>query len=314
MRTQRRTNLLWGVVLLALALVLLLQALELIPAGIYDLLVRAWPALLVLAGLSIFLRPRVTFGSGLALIASVALVAGVSVVAFSARATEQRSEYIEPVNQPIAANISLLRLRGTTRNTDIEIIPALSQERVVTGEFTGSTESNLQVVYLEEGASATLSLIEEQASQFPLLENVGRGTLRLEVPPGIPLDIELNSESGDVLLNTSTLAVERMNLNLQQGDALVTLPVYQPLLSEADDNLGTLAAQNGAMTVFIPPEVAARLELNRGGSGIEPVYDAGVYNFLVGDVLEARNIESAAIRVRYSVTAPRGPIRVEVPN
>lgn len=314
MRTQRRTNLLWGVVLLALALVLLLHALELIPAGIYDLLVRAWPALLVLAGLSIFLRPRVTFGSGLALIASMGLVAGVSVVAFSARATEQRSDYVEPVNQDIAANISLLRLRGTTRNTDIEIIPALSPERVVTGTFTGSTESQLQVVYLEEGASATLSLIEQQASQFPMLENVGRGTLRLELPPGIPLDIELNGESGDVLLNTSTLAVERMNLNLQQGDALVTLPVYQPVLSAPDDNLGTLATQNGAMTVFIPPEVAARLELNRGGSGIEPVYDAGVYNFLVGDVLEARNIESAEITVRYSVTAPRGPIRVEVPN
>ncbi len=314
MRTQRRTDLLWGVVLLAVALILLLHALDIVPAGIYDLLLRAWPALLVLAGLSIFLRPRITFGSGVALIVSVALVAGMSVVAFSSRATEQRSDYVEPISQPIAENISLLRLRSTTNNTDIEIIPSLNPERVINGQFTGSTESNMRVVYLEEGASATLSLIEEQASQFPMLENVGRGTLRVEIPPGIPLDIELIGSSGDVLLNTSTLSVERMNLDLQQGNALVTLPVYQPVLSPADENLGTLAVQNGDIAVFIPPEIAARLELNRGGSGIEPVYDANVYNFLVGDVLEARSIESAAITVRYAITAPRGRIRVEVPS
>jgi predicted nucleotidyltransferase len=56
------------------------------------------------------------------------------------------------------------------------------------------------------------------------------------------------------------------------------------------------------------------LELNRFGSGIDPVFDANVYNYLVGDVLEARTIETADIVVRYTITAPRGRIRVEVPE
>ena len=56
MRVRRRTNLLWGVVLFAASLTLLLHALGQIPVGIYDIINRSWPALLVLAGLSIVLR------------------------------------------------------------------------------------------------------------------------------------------------------------------------------------------------------------------------------------------------------------------
>jgi hypothetical protein len=93
----------------------------------------------------------------------------------------------------------------------------------------------------------------------------------------------------------------------------VTLPVYDPLGSGPEDVLGTLAVRDGDITVFIDPQMAARLELNRVGSGIDPVYDPGVYNYLVGDVLEARTIETADIVVRYNLTAPRGRITVREP-
>ncbi len=314
MRVPRRTNLLWGIVLLALALVLVLRVLEVIPPGIYDLVARSWPALLVLAGLAIFLRPRVTFGSGIALLLTLALVGGVGVVAFSTRASEQRSDHQETVEQVIGENITLLSLRATTRASTIEIVPATSANRIIRGDFMGSIESRIQAVYLEEGAAATFTLFEAQANPFPLLENIGRGTLRLALPAGLPLDIELTVSEGNITLNTSTLNIERMNIDLQQGDALVTLPVYQPLGSQPGDSLGTLAVRNGDITLFIPPEVGARLELNREGSGIEPIYDPNIYNFLVGDVLEARNIDDAQIQVRYIVTAPRGRIRVAVPG
>lgn len=314
MQTRRRTNLLWGVVLLALALVVLLNTLGQIPPGVADVLRRAWPGLLILAGLALFLRPRVSFGSGIALIVSAVLVIMVGTVAFSTRATEQRNDYRVPVMQAVADNVSLLRVRVSAGSTDIDILPALSPQRVITGEFSGSVESSFSAVYLEDNGSATLSLIEEQASQFPLLETIGRGTLRLQLPPGIPLDIELIAANGDILLNTSTLDIERMNIDLQQGNALVTLPAYQPQASARADNLGTLAVRGGDITLAIPPEVAARLELQREGSGIEPVYDPNVYNFLVGDILEARNYVTAPIVVHYTVNAPRGRIRVEVPS
>jgi hypothetical protein len=314
MRTQRRTNFVWGLVLLALALAVVLHAAQVIPNGIYDLIARAWPALLVLAGLSIFLRPRITLGSGIALILSVVLVGVIVPLAFSTRAEQQREDNREALQQSISPNITLLRLQLTTLTTDLELLPTLNTDRSVIGEFIGSTESSVEISYSEEGTSATLSVEEKQASQFPLLENVGRGALRLELPSDLALDVELLGSNGTIRLNMSGLAVERLNLDLQQGNAIVTLPAYKPLGTPPTESLGTLAVRNGEITLFIPQEVSARLELNRSGSGIDPVYDSNAYNYLVGDVLEARTIETADIVVRYTITAPRGRIRVEVPE
>lgn len=314
MRTQRRTNFVWGLVLLALSLAVVLHAAQVIPDGIYDLITRAWPALLVLAGLSIFLRPRITLGSGIALILSSALVAVVVPLAFSTRAEQQREDYRETLQQTINPNVTLLRLRLTTLTTNLELLPTLNTDRSVTGEFIGSTESSVEVSYAEEGTSATLSVDERQATQFPLLENIGRGALRLELPTDLALDVELLGTNGTIRLNMSGLAVERLNLDLQQGSAIVTLPAYKPLGSPPTESLGTLAVRNGDITLFIPLEVAARLELNRANSGITPIYDEAVYNYLVGDVLEARSIQTADIVVRYTITAPQGRIRVEVPE
>ena len=73
---RRQTNFLLGLVVLALALLVVARTLGVIPDGMFDMIVRAWPALLLLAGLSLILRNRLPFGSGIALVASAA-VAGV---------------------------------------------------------------------------------------------------------------------------------------------------------------------------------------------------------------------------------------------
>ena len=90
MKTRRQTNLLWGVVLLAATIVLVLRALGQIPDGIYDLISRAWPALLVLAGLAILLRGRVPLGSGVAFVLTALLVGGMAAYSLSTRAEQQR--------------------------------------------------------------------------------------------------------------------------------------------------------------------------------------------------------------------------------
>jgi hypothetical protein len=103
MRTRRRTNLVMGMALLAAAAVVMLNALNLLPASVFDLLVRAWPALLVLAGLSLLLRARIPLGSLLALIVTLALAGGVATLAYYSaisRSAQQRSRLPSlPVNR-----------------------------------------------------------------------------------------------------------------------------------------------------------------------------------------------------------------------
>lgn len=309
---SRRTNFFWGVALLGAALVLILNALDVLPPGLYDILARSWPALLVLLGLSILLRARIAFGGLLALVVSVALVGGITALAFSSRASQPRDDYQQAVEQVVADNVTLLRVRLDTLATDIDL-RAGPAGRVISGLYSGSLDNSVQLDYSEDSGAADFRLTETRSAAIPLLENVGRGTLRLEIPPDLPVDIELLSTDGRVVLNSSGLALERLNVNVAQGTVLVTLPVYDPLGSQPDDTLGTLAVRQGDMTLFIPPEVSARLDLS--GSAREPIYDPTIYNLLFGGtILEARNIDTGEIVMRYNVVVPNGQVRVEVPN
>jgi hypothetical protein len=313
MRLRRRTNFLWGLVALAAALLLLLQALQIVPPSLSDLLLRAWPAVLVLVGLSILLRGRMPLGSIFALVLSAGLVIGLALAAFTTRATQQRDDYRETVNQAIGADVTLLRLQIQALATDIELLPRLGTERVISGEFVGSLESQVMATYSEDALDANFSVIEQQANPFPVLSNVGRGTLRLELPANLPIDIGLQGAAGNVTLNLGGLAVERLNLELRQGDALVTLPVYDPLTSGREDMLGTLAVLNGNLTLFVDPAVAAYIRLNRNPAN-PPEYNPTTYNLLANpDALEARNFDVSEIVARYTAIVPTGRITLREP-
>jgi hypothetical protein len=310
MKVARRTNLLWGIVFLGVAILVVLSAFDVLPPGIADLAGRAWPVLLVLVGLSIFLRDRLPLGGLIALVISGVLVAGVAVTAFSTRTGQVRDDQQQAIAEPVSPNINLLRISLNTLETDVELVRSLD-ERSISGVFTGSTESDVQVAYLESADNtASLTITETHPNQFPMLEAVGRGRLRVELPTNIPLDVNVEGGDGVVSLNMSDLALERLNLDWPIGDALVTLPEYDPQGSPDDAVLGALVVGDGDITVFLPSGVAGRFELNRGASGLEPVFDAVLYNYLVGDILEARSFDSAAVKVRYVITAPRGLITV----
>ncbi|MEP6987648.1 MAG: hypothetical protein ABI970_18735, partial [Chloroflexota bacterium] len=203
MRVPRRTNLLFGLVILAAAIIFLLSALAVFPPGIADLINRSWPVLLVLFGLGIFLRDRIRLGSLIALVISGLLVWGMAASAFSSRATEQRSDYTAPINQPVSAGLNLLRVSVQTLNTDVEIVRSLDAT-IIKGEFVGSSESLLQTTYTEaDDKTANLTITETHPNQFPLLEHMGRGRFRLELPANIPMDVDFKGGEGALSLNMS---------------------------------------------------------------------------------------------------------------
>lgn len=311
---QRRTNLLWGFVVLALSLLVLARALGYVPDGMLDMILRASPVLLLLGGLSILLRNRVPFSGVIALALSGVVVAGIVTTAYSTRATQQSTDHQHVIAQELGDNLSLLRLRIQTLDTDVDLLGTLTSS--VGGQFVGSSDNRIDISYEElADNSATLTLREvRETGAFPRLETMGRGTLHLELPPNVPLDVEFLGQDGSVVLNMGATALERLNLTAERGDVVVTLPAYEPLFSVAQESLGTLTVNNGDLALFIPTNVGARLTLDRGGSGIQPQFDPNVYNYLVGDVLEARNINTAQIVSDYILRVPRGLIRIEVPS
>jgi hypothetical protein len=182
--------------------------------------------------------------------------------------------------------------------------------------FTGSVESNVEVSYVNPGdGSAVLTIEETKPAQFPLLDAVGRGTLRLEIPQELGAAIALHTESGDAVLNLSQLDLERLSVLLDNGDAVINLPDYTPQSASIGDRPGEIIVSEGDVTVLVPETIAARLELNRGGNNIRPEFDEDNY-ILIDDgadgTLARRSLDEDETELIYEITAPRGLIRLEV--
>ncbi|MBC7871281.1 MAG: hypothetical protein H7Y09_10620 [Chitinophagaceae bacterium] len=312
MKIQRRTNLLWGLLFFSIALILLLNTFDVIPSGLYDLLVRAWPALFIVFGVSTLLRPRIPLSGAIAIVVSALLVGGMAAVAYTNRAEEERSDQLKAITQTISEEVNLLEISLETLMTDVEVESSPDRAAGITGEFVGSTESVIAISYAEGTDNrATFTVRETRPDQFPNLEAVGRGVLRLQIPTDIAVAISFAGEDGEVTFNMSDLALERLSLVTQNGNVLVTMPEYAPLSPNAAEQPGNITARNGAVTLFIPEAVAVRLSLEREGSEIRPEFDENIYRYLEGDTLEARTYETADIRLNYVITAPNGLIRVE---
>jgi hypothetical protein len=119
MRVERRTGQMWGLTLVAVAIIALLRAFDVFPAGVSDILARALPALLILGGLSLLLPGRIPLGNLVALILTVALVGGVTMVAYSSRETQQREDQQLPIEQAIDSSVTLLAVNVSTLDADV---------------------------------------------------------------------------------------------------------------------------------------------------------------------------------------------------
>ncbi|MDX2161384.1 MAG: hypothetical protein SF162_08685 [bacterium] len=313
MRVQRRTNLVAGLVVLAGIGFILANAAGYVPAGLLDLVNRALPALLIFAGIGFILRDRVPLSGLIALAISLAAVGAIAATAYNGRAIRLSNDTQQAIAQPVSDTIALLRVSVTTLGTDVELFTGLSRADGLNGDFAGAAANLIEVSYTENtDDTADLVVRETQTSGFPGLNDVGRGTFQLGLPPDVPLDVQITGRDGTVTLNMSGLSLERLNVNAGRGDVVITLPEYDPLFSQPDDLLGDIAVLNGDLALFVPGSVSARLELTGGGGS--PEYDPNAYNLLASGVLEARGIDTAPIVVRYTLNVPRGRVRLQVPG
>lgn len=314
MRPQR--NFLIGLIALLAGIVLTGQALGIWPGGLSDILQRALPAALIALGLGTFLRGRVPFASIIAIALTVFIVINIAVLAFSSRSGQQRDDQTVAVNQPVGTGVTLIAIDVGVLSTDVVVSLDTSAGKIVTGEFVGSRESAFDIDYVDDNSGrAVLTLRETQANAFPRLEDVGRARLTLALPAGVGVDLTIASQQGAATLNLDQANLERLNLNLVRGDAIITLPEYQPqspsLTAVADALMGTLQVLEGSITVAVPSTVGARFELSIIDPSLAPQFDATVFNYLrLPDAIESRNFDRSTVKLRYELAVPRGQIRI----
>ncbi len=305
LRTQ---NYFWPLLIMALGLIALLQALAVFPPAVADLIGRAWPVVLVLVGLILILDqiPLLRrWAAPLGLLVTVGLLAVIIVVAYTTRASTEREDNVVTVEQIITEEPERLRVTVETIQTRVDISPVVGEEPAIRAEFVGSTESEIETDYTLEGDSAVFLLRETRPNPIPALEAIGRGRLNVELPSGIPIELSFRNADGTVSLNLLGLNMARLNVNITRGDLLLSL-ANTPL-----EERGDVVVTRGDVTVFVPDGLAVHLFLNRGGSGREPEFPADQYLYLRDDSLQTVDFNDYEVRTELNLTVPGGIIHVE---
>jgi hypothetical protein len=309
---SRQRNLIWGLIPLVVGGVLLFDALDLLPNGLSDFLWRAWPVIIIITGLIWLLRGRIPLGSVAAIGLAGLTVAGVAVAAYTSREGQIRTENVIEIEQTIDDAVTLLVINVDLLDTDLTITRGDSRE--ITGEFVGSEESVVEPVYIDDsGATVEYFIEENKPGQFPMLEAIGRGTLDLNVPTDVNVAVNVIVADGLVTLNLSDLQLERLTLTLDQGDAAVTLPAYQPRSLDPAERPGEIIIRDGDLIMIVPDSVDARLAFDRQNSGIPVVYDPAYIDQRDNvDGILRREIESSEIRLYYDILISSGILTLEV--
>jgi phage shock protein PspC (stress-responsive transcriptional regulator) len=307
-----------GMVVVALVLVgaaaaVVLAAQGALPPGTDDLLARSAGGLLVFIGLALILRDRVPLGAVLAALLTAGLVAGLAAVGYSTRLSQQRSENVIEARFPIAESVTLLQMNLTALDTDVRVVAAGDDERSARLRFVGSLASQIEQAYEETDLIATLTLKETRGPGIPRLQDIGRGTLTVEVPRGLGVTIAFRGANGDATFDMAQANLERLDLDLENGSAVVTFPNYQPLSPSVAARPGELIVRRGTLTLIAPPPIGGQFLINKAANQ-RPIFDDVIYALednLNEWLLTARQFETSPARIRYIITVPSAPIRLD---
>ena len=312
MRARRRTNLFLGLIPALVALLLLLRAFDVFSDGLDDIMIRSWPLVLVVLGLVLLLRERITAGSLIALVISGAMIAGIVTISYSMRRNDVRSDQRVEINETIDGETALLVVNVETLDTDVDIRTLETDAQAVEGEFVGSLASQVSFSCVS-GEVAECTFTEIKTDQLPPLEAVGRGNLTLRVPGDLPIALAFAGTEGNATFDLNDAQLERIAVELQSGDVLLTVPAYQPQSPSAINDPGQLILADGDLTVVVPSDVNARLGFDRRGSNIDPEYPPNYIEQRDGvDGLLRRDVEGGSITLEYDVLIPRGQLRLDV--
>lgn len=317
---RAQSNIILGLVMLAVPLLMIAGSADILPTGLYDLALRAWPALLIFLGLTLLLRPRTRSASFFALLVSLVLVAGITAYAFSSRVNEPRTDNTVLAEEPVSEGITTLQININMLDTDVVVFGREDDERIIEASFAGSTASEVSPSYLEDGlGSGTFTIQETKPTAFPTLDEVGRGELQIILPTNAAIAVSLVTQNGTVNFDAAILELERLKMTLDNGDAIVTLPDYQPRSPSVEADPGELTVNNGDLRVRVPAAVGGRFVLDQARNSqptpLEQDFDDLLYALelrLNEWNLIARDYDDMAVQVTYGINVPNGNFRLDV--
>lgn len=241
----------WGIFLLFVGIVFLLQTLNILPWGLWGTLWRFWPVLIIVIGLGILLRRYNVWLVSLLILAIFGACLGIAIWQYSPSLVSGTAtkNYSEPLDNIERAQIEIDFRAGSII---IGSLPPGSPNFVEVDSEVRDSRQTINVDFHQENGEGKLYL--STVNQWFW----GGDWIRWEVnfTGSIPLVISIKSAASNLELDLSELKVTELRMDVDAGNYRVTMP------SSAGTSNIEIEADAANIEVIVPDGVAAKIQLN----------------------------------------------------
>ncbi len=279
--------------------VLLLQTLGILPWGLWGILWRFWPALIIIIGISILFRRYNVWLVSLLILAILGACLGIAIWQYglSPPAGTATKSYSEPLGDIERAQIEV---DFTAGKVNIGSLPSYSLNLVEAASEVGGSKGGIKIDFQRLDSEGSLYLSTDRVNwRF-----WGAGGIRWEVnfTRSIPLALNIKSTLSNMELDLSQLKVTMLRLDVDAGNCKVTMPA-----SAGTTNI-KVEADMANVEVNIPDGVAVIIQA-----------DTGLGAFIVdttrfpkqGDYYVSDNFNTAQNRLYLEIDSDLGRVRVK---
>lgn len=256
MEGERRVgSLIWPLVLIGLGVVLLLNNLGMMDLSVWEFVLRLWPVVIIGFGLELLFGRRSVWGSLVAALVVMAILAGAVVLLRS------------PVEGAVGATETIVQALDGARRGEVTIDfgvgrltveDGASEHMLVEGRATLGRGQRLVSEGRVTGGVAYYDLRSEESGTVWLGGWTGdRREWTLQLSPRIPLSLRLRSGVGETRLDLTDLQVTDLEINSGLGQVVVVLPAQGRVRVSVDSGVGELVLR-------VPKTMAVRMEVESG--------------------------------------------------
>jgi hypothetical protein len=255
--------------------------------------------LLILVGIDLIIGRRSTLGNVIALLLTLLVIAGaVSLLVFSpdsiglARTTRDL-QIEEPLDGVERADFRIGFAAGT-----LEIGRLEDSNSLIQGDLQLVTDRQPVWNFSKSGENARL-VLEYATGDFQSWN--GRGDQwNLALSPRAAFALDANIGAGDATIDLTGLDIRSLSVETGAGRNTVILP-------ENGQFDATITGGVGQLVVEIPPEMAARIQVDRGLGGLDV---ARRFDRQGGDLYESGNWETSDNRVTIEIKVGIGQVTI----
>ena len=277
----------WGIFLLFLGIIFLLQTLDVLPWNLWGTLWRFWPVLIIVIGLGILLRRYNIWLVSLLIAVIFGGCLGLAIWqhGLSLPADVTTESYTAPLDDMELAEVNI---DFTAGSITIGSLPPGSTNFVEADYGVRGRRATMEVDFEKRGGEGRLDLTTINQSFW------GEGSIvwTVNLSGKIPLFLNIQLSASNAELDLSQLRVAELDLDVDAGNCQLTMP------SSAGQSYVNIESNAANVEITVPDGVAARIHVNANVS----VSDVDTGRFpRQGDYYVSPDFETAGNRIEMEI-------------